>query len=244
MRYPGTIGVRHSPNVALRSQGIPDPSFASVVLLTGQENGADGSTTFTDSSSAARALTAVGNVQWDTAQSYTGTTSSILFDGTGDAVQALDSADWNFAAGDFTMEGFIRWNAKSGIDTVFAQWIPNSARTFLWGLNGTAWTFFYTTNGSTIANVNVSWTPSLATWYHVAACRSGNTLRFFVDGNQQGADQAFAVTLFDGTGELEIGRAGSDGHGFDGWMNGMRITKGVARYTTAFTPPTLPLPTF
>jgi hypothetical protein len=85
-----------------------DPNFASVVLLVGFD-GSDGSTTFTDESGAAHALTAVGNVQVDTAQSKFGGASG-LFDGAGDAITAADSAAWHFGTGDFTVEAWVRFS--------------------------------------------------------------------------------------------------------------------------------------
>ena len=71
---------QHLRSPALDPATGGDPYFANVVLLAGNESGADGTTTFLDQSSYARTLTAVGNAQWDTAQAPTGQTSSILLD--------------------------------------------------------------------------------------------------------------------------------------------------------------------
>ncbi len=57
-------------------------------------NGADGSTTFTDSATGgSHTWTAYGNAQIDTAQNKFGGASG-LFDGSGDYIDTPDSPDW------------------------------------------------------------------------------------------------------------------------------------------------------
>jgi hypothetical protein len=105
---------------------MADPFFASVVLLAVNDNAADGTTTFIDQSASAKTLTTVGNAQYDTAQAAPGMTSSGLFDGTGDALTALDSDDWSFGSGDFTVEAFVRFRTNvTGLDAVVGQWVSH-----------------------------------------------------------------------------------------------------------------------
>ena len=82
---------------------------------------------------------------------------------------------------------------------------------------------------------------SAGSWHHLAITRSGTTLRGFVDGTQIGSDITSSLS-FDAynTDPLRIG-FGNDGRGnfyWDGYMSDIRITKGLARYTANFTPPT------
>ena len=91
-----------------------DPYWANVVLLLHMD-GTDGSTTFTDSSSYARAMTAAGNAQIDTAEFKFGTASG-LFDGTGDSVQTPNGADFQFL-GDFTVEAWVRPTRRAALQT-------------------------------------------------------------------------------------------------------------------------------
>src|SRR3990167_997053 len=101
---------------------VTDPYFANVVLLAANENGADGTTTFIDQSASAHALTAVGNVQWDTAQAPSGLTSSGLWDGAApEKITALDSVDWYFT-GNVTFEMWIRW--ASVVNTMYFTQSP------------------------------------------------------------------------------------------------------------------------
>lgn len=86
----------------------------------------------------------------------------------------------------------------------------------------------------------VSWSPSLNTWYHLAVCRSGNNMRFFVDGTQVGSTQSFSSTIADVSTALTVGSILFVGfeYYFKGYMDEVRLTKGEALYTSNFTAPT------
>ena len=77
-------------------------------------------------------------------------------------------------------------------------------------------------------------------WYHVAVSRSGNSFRAFIDGVQIGSTVIYSGTAYIPTaGGISIGAAEpyiSGGSFFDGYMQDLRITKGLARYTANFTP--------
>lgn len=226
--------------------GNTDPHFASVVLLAVNDNAADATTTFVDQSSAARTLTANGNVQYDTAQAPTGMTSSALFDGTGDYISAVDSADWDFGTGDFTVEAWVRFSSLPA-STVQA-FVSN------YGGSTTGWTQQFRADGSNRLVFGTSgdspleafaWAPVIDTWYPVATSRASGTLRSYIAGTQIGGDVANAEDITGSTAILAIGRIGSlNAQYLIGWMASVRVTKGVARYTgTSYTVPTLPLPT-
>lgn len=237
--------------------GGTDPNFSNVGLLL-HFNGTDASTTFTDSSGSPKTMTARDNAQLDTAQFKFGTASG-LFDGTGDAVTTPDNAAWDFGSGDFTVECFARWNAfpSSGqAHVLMSQWSNTTAQA-AWTLNfvNSAGTyiinFAYTTNGSTQVNTSrtIASTPSTGTWYHIAVSRSGNTMRILFDGVQVGADiDVTGVTIFNSTSLLAIGAQTSNPatptfvFSMNGWLDEVRITKGVARYTSGFTPPIAAFP--
>lgn len=69
-------------------------------------------------------------------------------------------------------------------------------------------------------------------WYHVALVSDGNYTKLWVDGELQGKIKTISIA-----GNLTLGY--SIGH-FYGYLTGLRITKGVARYISAFSPPSLP----
>jgi Insecticide toxin TcdB middle/N-terminal region/FG-GAP-like repeat/Salmonella virulence plasmid 65kDa B protein len=116
----GSVGTTRSATVTVGTAsdkwdvttGGVDPYWSSVVLLTHMD-GADGSTSFTDSSSLGNAVTALGDAQIDTAQSKFGGASA-LFDGNGDYLTVASSPAFDLWAGDATIEFFARFPTISG----------------------------------------------------------------------------------------------------------------------------------
>jgi hypothetical protein len=170
------------------------------------------------------------------------------FDGTGDSLSVANNTALEFGSGDFTIETFVYFNSlATNRGIVYLGTDPNS--NFSYGLqwSGNVLYFWYTTNGSDLTNKNASWTPVISTWYHVAVTRSGNDLRFFVDGAQIGTTQSLSgVTIFDSTSAMLIGgEATGSPTSLPGPMNGyisnLRILKGTALYTGSYTIPTAPL---
>ena len=217
-----------------------DPSFANVVLLC-HFDGTNGSTTFVDSSGAARSVTATGSISLTTAQQKFGT-ASLDAGAASSYAGAATSADWNFGTGPFTVEAWIRPTATiSGFRAVVAQWnvAPNQA--WFLGFNGTNLTFVFTANGTTVIQYTATFSPTLNTWMHLAVDRdAGGALRVYTDGTQrmlQTPGAIFASTL-----GLYIGNDGNLTRNFVGQIDEVRITKGIARYAGAFTAPTAPFP--
>jgi hypothetical protein len=215
--------------------------FSQVVLLLGYE-GADASTTFTDESSYARTMTAVGNAQIDTAQSKFGSASG-LFDGTGDCVTTPDAAVFTLGSGDWTMETWVRFNSVSGFQSFFSQWgaVANNTSkswTFVY-FAGTGLQFYWNSaNSRTFA-----WSPSTNTWYHVAMCRSGSNLRAFVDGTQVGSTASVSgQTIENSTEVLAVGSDSAPTSFLNAWLDESRIIVGTALYTSNFTAPIAAFP--
>jgi hypothetical protein len=221
-----------------------DPYFANVSLLL-HGDGPNGSTTFVDSSPSPKTVMAFGNAQISTAQSKFGG-SSILFDGSGDYLSAGASSDFSFGTQDFTVEAFIRMSS-------FANYFNSIAGTRGGPMNSsTGWSFavfgnntpgsftdrslYFYTNGQVQTADN---SISLNTWHHVAVTRSGSTLRLFIDG-QLLTTTTNTQNLTNTT--MLIGASASNAEFFNGYIDDLRITKGVARYTANFTPPTNPFP--
>jgi len=231
--------------------GQPDPYFGNVVLLL-HMNGTNGSTSFVDSSSSAKTVTAYGGAAISTAQSKFGGSSG-AFDGANTYLLVDDSTDWYLGAGEFTIEAFIRLTAQATTATIAAQRGTDS--------NNHAWSFTasttgggqlqfrYTSNGSSVVVRNPTWVPSLNTWYHVCACRAAGNLRLFVDGVviNSGAN---GVDIFNSPKPLMIGAGNNNTtttvpiNHLNGHIQDLRITKGVGRYAANFTVPTQPFPNF
>lgn len=193
-------------------------------------NGSDTSTTFTDSSSSSHTVTANGDAQIDTAQSKFGGASA-LFDGSGDYLSVPSSSDWAFGTGDFTVDFWVRFNSTSGAQHLFN--IGNYTN-FDIVKNDTG---LFEVNINSTTPISTSWNPSAGTWYHIAVVRSGNNLYAFVNGSQLGstADVSGKTVSQDG---LRVGARGNDAnYTLNGWIDELRVSKGIARWTGSFTPP-------
>ena len=198
-------------------------------------NGADGSTTFIDSATG-KTVTAVGNAQIDTAQSKFGGASA-LFDGNDDYLTIPDSADWDMGTGAFTVDYWIR----------FVSLATGAGRDCMVDVGGVTLGFFIRywgdqgleISGSDAAGILTPWTPSLNTWIHVAVVRTGNSLMAFIDGTQIGS--TFDCTAWNINQSAGVYIGSSIGNPtteeVDGWMDEIRISKGIARWTANFTPP-------
>ena len=197
-------------------------------------DGADTSTTFTDASPSARGNATVGgNAQVDTAQSVFGGASA-LFDGSGDYLQYANSTDWNLGAagsGDFTLDFRFRHNGAINYCALIS---PGN-------LAGTGWTLYLTPTGTLrlyeSSDKTVSWSPSANTWYHVAVVRSGSTITAYIDGTSIG-NFSGDVDMNNDSQALRIGMDNNSFYPLNGWMDEIRISKGIARWTANFTPPT------
>ena len=199
-------------------------------------DGADASTTFVDSSSGAKTMTANANAQIDTAQSKFGGASG-LFDGAGDSVTTPDSADWDFGSNPFTIDFWVRHAATTSIDYVYS-WSSSSGWIMGYAKGATLKLRIYD-DGSIAVQSSATWEPVVDTWYHVAFVRNGNNFYMFIDGVQLGTTQDVTGITFDGHASAALAVGGDNGNlgTFNGWMDEVRISKGIARWTSDFTPP-------
>jgi hypothetical protein len=220
---------------------MPDPYFSSVVLLS-HFDGTNGSTTFTDTSSYAHTLTPTSATVTTTSPKFgTGcgnftATSAALID-TGNAV------DFNFGSGQFTVEGWGYFTAApSGVQALASLWGGSSNLGWFFGIVSASLSFTYSTTGSDFPNVSAGYTPTLNTWIHLAADRdASNVLRVYANGVVI-ASAAVSSTLFASTQTCAIGNDHTNTRAFPGYLDDVRVTKGVARYGGAFTPPTAAFP--
>ena len=221
---------------------VPGNDAATKALL--HCDGADAGTTFTDSNvgGSAHTWTAAGNAQIDTAQQKFGTASG-LFDGTGDLVSTPDHADYTLGSSAFTVDAWVRPNADGSLLYCCGQ-----AHTTLADSNS-AWYFartagnkitFNVVEGTTVTTVTGTSNVIAGAWYHIAGVRTGNTLKLFINGTQEGGDVSFSGTINNSTAVLAIGAAGAFASDlWNGWIDEFRLSVGIARWTTTFTPPTV-----
>lgn len=163
--------------------------------------------------------------------------TSMYFDGTSDTVaHAYNTGIVQFGTGDFTVEMWIYLPvplASSGRVLGFT----NASATTVGRLQqaqdqGIQWIDASNLGGfGTGANIQLSQN----TWTHVAFSRSGTTLRYFKDGVQvaSGTDTSSYNTR-----NFSVGGQHDDNWRITAYISDLRITRGVARYTANFTPPT------
>ena len=186
-------------------------------------------------------LTLVGDTQSSTTQTKYGS-SSMYFDGSGDYIYAPSSTNTDLGVADFTIEFWAKTDSggttfrvvtigDAGTSTGCMFYVY-SGRIRLWANAGFA-------NTTDITSVVSNWSSDA--WHHYAYCRSGSTLKGFVDGQEC---ESFTFTK-DLSGVLHIGAYYYSGSVYSvypaGYLEDVRITKGLARYTANFTPPTAAL---
>lgn len=212
-----------------------DPFYNNVSLLL-LANGEEGSTTFIDSGPANRTVSIHSeNPVITTAVSKFGGGSL-----TGGRISVPYDSAFDFGVGDFTIELWFRYEGTLLNEFRFTLGSTNSYLSFgsrVSGmrqiglvLEGLSW------------DTEVLWTPEPAgVWAHLAVSRSNGTVRLFQNGTLLGSNNSsrdwsmnnnpFIVSASNIT-DIDIA-----------YIDDLRVTKGVARYTAAFTPPTSQLPT-
>lgn len=239
-----TKGVaRYTSNFTPPTAELPDPSdpdFGSVSLLL-HGDGTNGSTTFIDSSNNSHTVTPAGNAQISTTQSKFGG-ASMYFDGTGDYLTLANDASFVFGTGDFTVEMWVYHTSQNSLK-IYYDGRPAST-------NGAYVTLYRRSSNELALYVNyadrVVGTTSILqnAWYHIAVCRESSSTKLFLNGIQEGSTFTDTTNYLGGTSRPVIGAEGFSPSNLQmqGYIDDLRVTKGVARYTSNFTPSTAPFP--
>jgi hypothetical protein len=212
----------------------PLTAITSTTLLTCQSN------RFIDNSSNAYTITVAGNTSVQGFSPFAPLTvyNPATYGGSGyfgsaNYLSAASNVAFGFGTGDFTVEAWV---------------YPNAAYTtynYIWATGANDGLVVYVSSGvlyvrayNVIDLLASSVAPALNAWSHVAVTRSGTTLRIFVNGVQTGTttnSNNFA------TGSGLVGNDGTNAAPWYGYISNLRVVKGTAVYTAAFTPPTAPL---
>lgn len=223
-----------------------DPYISTNVVLLVPADGGNGSVAVTDS--IGHGISVAGNTAISTTQAKFGG-SSLYFDGAGDYLTLPNSNDWAMGTGDFTVEGWVYPTTLTPYGSNSARLIVDTRASgggpgFCIAIGASGYPFVFCAplgwNGTGNTQKFV-----VNTWNHFAFVRRGNEFFFYVNG-QCGLYLTVAAANFTDT-LLTIG-AGNDfrdtsaNYKFQGYMDALRITKGVARYIEKFTPPTVMFP--
>ena len=188
-------------------------------------------------------LETVGNAQISTAQSKFGG-SSMAFDGTGDYLYRSYSPLFELGTGNFTIEWWMNPDSSQNSTSAIFYFFSGVSY-FITHNNLTAYpnliTVYVDNYGSGTRVLTGTTTLSSGTWYHVAITRSSGVWNLYVNGVLQGSTYTNSAEPVPSSAALYIG---SGQTGYKGYLQDFRITKGYARYTANFTPPTSAFPLF
>ena len=223
-------------NIVLTGTTTGDAYYPQVAALL-HFDGVNGSTTITDNSKNNFTITATNGAVISTAQSKFGG-ASVFLDGTNDYLVTPTTSAFTFGTGDFTVELWIYQTVSSV--SAYKVLVGDN----VYGSVG-GWQLYSYNNqlnlwkgGTEI--ISPSGTLTLNSWNHIVWTRASGNNRIFINGTQVGSTVSDS-TNYTST-AIYIGAA-KDGYGYyAGYIDEIRITKGVARYTGNFTPQTSAFP--
>ena len=207
---------------------VLDPDFANVSLLLHMDGtGAS----FVDSSATPKTVTALGDATQSATQSKWGGKSA-YFDGTGDSLSTGATADTLLGqSGDFTVEMWLYPTSLSGTRALFSTRTNSSSNdVIIFGIRGSS--VYVDTNAVGVVSEGVALT--LDAWQHVALTRSGNTFTTYINGTvvATGSGSHSFSSAQSAIIGAEVRADGGSAGQFAGYIDDLRVTKGVARTIT------------
>ena len=228
------------------SGSVPGDIFYSSCSLLMHFSGSDGSTTFVDNSSSPKSFTRYGNAQVSTVQSKFGG-SSLYLDGTGDYITTTyTTTAFDWWTTDYTIECFIYPNNSSSLSTSTPILIGNAdpgsgINYWSFGPNNNKQLSFYYFNGASIFVTSTETTVVINQWNHIAMTKNSTGIRLFINGVASVTSASVSGTPQSSVSyPLVIGQINLSS--INAYVDELRITKGVARYTSSFTVPVSAFP--
>ena len=146
------------------------------------------------------------------------------------------SSDFDPGTGDYTVELWAHWDANQL--GMLMSWHAGNVNA-RWDLGClTAGTLRFFIHNGTLYKVET--TISTSQWLHIAAQRRGNTMELFVDGSLVGTLAISGIWPSASSSGLLIGcrnHSISNVQYMNGYIQDVRIYKGIAKYTSSFSPP-------
>lgn len=148
------------------------------------------------------------------------------------------SANWAFGVGDFTVEFWCYGTSGMNPDSaIICSEEPTRNWLIQWN-TGNNFTMQTAWMDDTLSSAG---TAPYNTWLHCALVRTSGTLKFFINGTQTySSGFAYNMNVVSG---LQVGSHKSSSSDVL-YMSQVRITKGIARYTSNFSVPTATFPTY
>ena len=223
----------------------PTPPGSGYTKLLLHMDGDPYSTDFIDSSLNPKTITAIGAAQIiDTPVKFG--SGSLALDGiTGTALQVAASDDFDLGSGDFTIDGWFYFVSEFtpanfglfGSSTDYWLGIFVDASGYLHPFassNGVSWDILPGDSLSSTIAVNRN------EWVHIAFVRSGDVWTIYINGTTAFTITQSGTLVSRATEDKVIGKWGTGGMPWEGYVDEFRISKGIARWTTDFTPPSAP----
>jgi hypothetical protein len=190
-------------------------------------------------------LIASGNSQVVTSTEKYGT-GSMYFDGTGDYLTAPNSGAFSFGTGNFTIEGWVYMTSYVSSGACLLGTVNGATSGYYVNLGSNINSFRVTSNasGSWADNITCSTGNGipLNEWVHVAFVRNGANITLYKNGVSVATSSsaiAYNYSSPNNAGYVGYVNNGSSTQYFPGYIDDLRVTKGIARYTSNFTPPGL-----
>lgn len=180
--------------------------------------------------SSSKKITLNGTPKISTAQFQFGQSSMLLnpTDGIVDYISIGSTSEFQFGTGDFTVDFWIYRNRTGSTEFLYDMRTAATQIAPLIYINSSDKIAYYVNGADRIAGIT---TATVSTWHHVAVSRRGTTTRLFVNGNLDG-------TYSDSNNYPEkpvlIGARYDGAFGFYGYVDELRVSKGLARFTSAF----------
>ena len=213
-----------------------DPYWSDVSLLINADDEVGGSTNIVDATNKHQ-LTVANGAKVSTLICKYGTGSIDL---TGATARVSASSSFNFQPNvDMTVELWAAGPA-SGTNVFICFATSASAQNSRWWIETVSGcVHFYMSDGSKYASVTdpATWASYGDGWHHIAWVNHNGTVSLYIDGQSKGTPATANSAVHDTSSmSLNIGAIGTS-YPFGGYIDDVRITEGVARYTSNFTPP-------
>lgn len=167
----------------------------------------------------------------------------VNFTGAASYLSAPNSSLFNFGSNDFTIEAWVYSSSYTGENVIVSLYgYSNNRRAWYLGVNASTIEFRTddTGTGATVVNGVTTLLPNA--WYHVAAVKTGTSVRLYLNGVLDVTGSAAATVYNNTVDPVYIGAVGPTLAGYYlGVISNLRILNGTALYTSNFTPSTTPL---
>jgi len=162
----------------------------------------------------------------------------MYFDAVGDYISIPVDEVYGFGTDDWTIETWLYCTKTGGFNAIFDTRVGTGTQTGNFGIG------MYTTGRVQLFSGGIFYYPtdtlSFNTWQHFAVVKNSGTTTMYFNGTA--ASSTYSDSRDYGSSQpVQIGKDDTTSNYFGGYIQDFRISKGLARYTTNFTPPTASL---